>query len=101
MDEELDYSRYDYKDKEVTNSRNGHHQKTLKTEMGNIEIQVPQDTEGEFEPQIVPKYSKEISPAIQDVLRKFEYKYNCQRMHQSLNYLILMEYYYKLKDKSA
>ena len=35
------------------------------------------------------------------LLRKFEYKYNCERMHQSLNYLTPMEYYYKLKDKSA
>ena len=35
------------------------------------------------------------------LLRKFEYKYNCERMHQSLNYLTPMEYYYKLKDKCA
>ena len=33
------------------------------------------------------------------LLRKFEYKYNCERMYQSLNYLTPMEYYYKLKDK--
>lgn len=32
------------------------------------------------------------------LLRKFEYKYNCERMHQSLNYLTPMEYYYKLKE---
>jgi hypothetical protein len=32
MDEELGYTRYDYKEKEGTNSRNGHHRKTLKTE---------------------------------------------------------------------
>ena len=35
------------------------------------------------------------------LLRKFEYKYNCERMHQSLDYLTLMEYYYKLKEKCA
>lgn len=35
------------------------------------------------------------------LLRKFEYKYNCERMHQSLNYLTPIEYYYKLKDKCA
>ena len=32
------------------------------------------------------------------LLRKFEYKYNCEKMHQSLNYLTPMEYYYKLKE---
>ena len=35
------------------------------------------------------------------LLRKFEYKYNCERMHQSLNYLTPMEYYYKLKENCA
>jgi putative transposase len=68
MDEELGYSRYDYKEKEGTNSRNGHHKKVLKTEMGNVEIRVPQDTEGEFEPQIVPKHSREVSPTIHDAI---------------------------------
>lgn len=36
-----------------------------------------------------------------NLLRKFEYKYNCERMHQSLNYLTPMEYYYNLKEKCA
>lgn len=35
------------------------------------------------------------------MLRKFEYKYNCERMHQSLNYLTPMEYYYTLKEEVA
>ena len=35
------------------------------------------------------------------LLRKFEYKYNYERMHQSLNYLTPMEYYYKLKENCA
>lgn len=30
LDEDLGYSKYDYKNKECTNSRNGHSQKTLK-----------------------------------------------------------------------
>ena len=68
MDEELGYTRYDYRDKTGTNSRNGHHKKTLRTDMGNFEVQIPQDTEGEFEPQIVPKHSREVSPTIQDAI---------------------------------
>ena len=35
------------------------------------------------------------------LLKKYEYKYNCERMHQSLNYLTPMEYYYKLKENCA
>ena len=35
------------------------------------------------------------------VLKYLMDKYNCERMHQSLNYLTPMEYYYKLKENSA
>ena len=35
------------------------------------------------------------------LLKKYERKYNCERPHQSLNYLTPMEYYYKLKDNIA
>ena len=34
LDEELGYSRYDYKNKDTDNSRNGHSSKTLKTSFG-------------------------------------------------------------------
>ena len=33
--------------------------------------------------------------------RKYERKYNCERMHQSLNYLTPMDYFYTLKEKAA
>ena len=35
------------------------------------------------------------------LLKKYERKYNCERKHQSLNYLTPMEYYYTLKEKVA
>jgi len=35
------------------------------------------------------------------LLRKFEYYYNCERMHQSLNYLTPMQYYEKIKNEAA
>jgi putative transposase len=68
MDQELGYSRYDYKEKEGTNSRNGHHKKSLRSDFGNVEIQVPQDTQGEFEPVIVPKHSRDVNPTINDAI---------------------------------
>lgn len=53
LDEELGYSKYDYHNKETDNSRNGHSQKTLHTSYGDMEIDVPRDRKGDFEPQIV------------------------------------------------
>ena len=40
------------------NYRNGYSQKTVKTQLGEIEIQVPRDRNGEYEPQIIGKYDR-------------------------------------------
>ena len=41
LDDELGYSRYDYRNKETENSRNGHSRKTMKTSAGDLEIADP------------------------------------------------------------
>lgn len=38
-----------------TNTRNGHSKKQLKSSYGNIDIDVPRDREGTFNPIVVPK----------------------------------------------
>ena len=43
LDDELGYSKYDYKNKETDNSRNGHSSKTLRTSFGDVEVSVPRD----------------------------------------------------------
>ena len=48
-------------DPEYHDSRNGYKHKTLRSSMGEIPIQVPQDRNSDFEPQVVPKYKKDIS----------------------------------------
>jgi putative transposase len=67
LDEELGYSKYDYRTKESTNSRNGHTQKTLRSSVGEFEVTLPRDREGEFEPQLVKKHQKDIT-SIEDRL---------------------------------
>ncbi len=58
MDEELGYSRYDYKHKDNDNSRNGHSQKTMHTSYGDMDIDLPRDRKGEcvFCRSLVPLY---------------------------------------------
>lgn len=55
LDEELGYSKYDYRNKETDNSRNGHSSKRLKTSFGDVDVSVPRDRKGEFEPQLLKK----------------------------------------------
>lgn len=40
------------------NYRNGFSKKSVKTQLGKIDVQVPRDRNGEFEPQIIGKYSR-------------------------------------------
>lgn len=41
LDEKLGYSKYDYKNKQTNNNRNGSYEKTLHTSYGNTGIRVP------------------------------------------------------------
>lgn len=66
LDEELGYSKYDYRNKETDNSRNGHSSKTLKTSFGEVEVSVPRDRKGEFEPQLLKKHQTSISQDIEE-----------------------------------
>ena len=66
LDEELGYSKYDYRNKKTDNSRNGHSQKTLRTSFGDVEVDIPRDRKGEFEPQLIKKHQTSISQDIEE-----------------------------------
>ena len=66
LDDELGYTKYDYRNKESDNSRNGYSKKTLKTSFGETEIKVPRDRDGEFEPQLVKKNQTTLTGDIEE-----------------------------------
>ena len=66
LDDELGYSKYDYKNKDTDNSRNGHSSKTLRTSFGDVDVSVPRDRKGEFEPQVLKKNQTSISQDIEE-----------------------------------
>lgn len=55
MTEHLGYEHNDARSKKTDNSRNGTYKKNLKSDSGKIEIEIPRDRKGEFEPKILPK----------------------------------------------
>lgn len=57
MDVHLGYEKNQKKKKLISNSRNGVSKKRLKSEFGDIEIEVPRDRDSSFEPALVPKRS--------------------------------------------
>lgn len=59
LDNHLDY---EYGEKPLSlNTRNGSSKKTVKSSYGNIDVNIPRDKEGSFEPQALRKYEKDIS----------------------------------------
>jgi transposase-like protein len=66
LDDELGYSKYDYRNKNTENSRNGHSKKTLRTSFGNVDVAIPRDRKGEFEPQLIKKNQTSVSQDIEE-----------------------------------
>lgn len=71
LEDSLGYSKYDYANKETENRRNGYSKKNLTSTMGDLPIDVPRDRDGEFEPQIIGKYKKDISSIEDQVLSMY------------------------------
>ena len=65
LEDDLGYSRYDYKNKATTNSRNGYSKKSLKSNYGKSDIRIPRDRDGDFEPKVVKKNQTTL-PSIDD-----------------------------------
>ena len=68
MTTSLGYSRYDWKNKQTDNSRNGHTKKTLRSQFGSLDLKIPRDTEGEFEPVIVKKHERTMSNDLEGMI---------------------------------
>ena len=66
LNEELGYSRYDYRNKDTNNSRNGHSGKTMHTSYGDMEIAVPRDRNGEYEPRLIKKYQNTVTQDMEE-----------------------------------
>ena len=71
LTEQLGYNKYEYSDSEKTNYRNGYSKKTVHSTNGDIELNIPRDRNGEFEPLIVEKGSKDISNIEEKIIRMY------------------------------
>jgi len=58
LDEHLGYEKYESTEEAKSNYRNGYTSKTLKSSVGQVEIDIPRDRNAEFEPKIVPRYKR-------------------------------------------
>jgi hypothetical protein len=57
----LGYDKHDAAGRDGRNSRNGHRSKTVLTEVGPVQIDMPRDRDGSFEPKIVANRKRRLS----------------------------------------
>ena len=62
LTEHLGYDRYSPEGKNSGNSRNGKSRKTLRNDNGEVDLVVPRDRNGSFDPVIVKKYERTLGP---------------------------------------
>ena len=66
LNEELDYSKYDYRNKDTDNSRNDYSEKTMHTSYGDMELDIARDRKGDFDPQVIKKYQNTITQEMKE-----------------------------------
>ena len=69
MDEHLGYSKSERSDSE--NARNGYKTKSLNSSYGSFQIDVPQDRQSSFQPQVVKKRQKDISAIDEKIISMY------------------------------
>lgn len=84
LEVELGYSKGDKKNKSTDNRRNGYTEKTVKTQFGEIPLEVPRDRNAEFEPVVVPKNKRDISGIEEQVISLYARGMSTRDIHDQL-----------------
>jgi len=83
MDEHLGYQ--PYQRSENSNARNGRKSKSIRSKYGEMEIDVPQDRESSFEPQIVKKHQKDISNIEDKIISMYAKGMSTRQISEQVN----------------
>ena len=82
MDEHLGYSKSERSDSE--NARNGYKTKSLNSSYGSFQIDVPQDRQSSFQPQVVKKRQKDISAIDEKIISMYAKGMTTRQISQTL-----------------
>ena len=91
LDASLGYQKNQKGDLVTSNKRNGHSPKTLKSQFGEFQVDVPRDRNGEFEPKLIPKYQRDISGIEEKVISLYARGMSTRDIHDQLRDLYGIE----------
>ncbi len=90
LDASLGYPKNE-KSVDSDNERNGHSQKTVKSQFGEFGLNIPRDRKGDFEPKIVPKYKRDISGLEEKIISLYSRGLSTRDIHDQIKDLYGIE----------
>ncbi|ABW20156.1 IS256 family transposase [Alkaliphilus oremlandii] len=84
LEVELCYSKGDRENKNTSNRRNGYSEKKVKTQFGEMSLDIPRDRNGEFEPAVVPKNKRDISGIEEKVISLYARGMSTRDIHEQI-----------------
>lgn len=91
MDASIGYTKNKKQDVESENKRNGYSPKTVKSQYGEFQVDIPRDRTGEFEPKIIPKYQRDISGIEEKIISLYARGMTTRDIHDQLQDLYGIE----------
>lgn len=91
MDASIGYTKNNKQDAASDNKRNGYSPKTVKSQYGEFQVDIPRDRTGEFEPKIIPKYQRDISGIEEKVISLYSRGMTTRDIHDQLQDLYGIE----------
>lgn len=84
MDVSIGYPKNAKDDIITTNKRNGYSPKMVKSQYGEIPIEIPRDRNGEFEPQIVQKHQRDVSGIEEKIISLYARGMSTRDIHDQI-----------------
>jgi putative transposase len=91
LDTELGYPKNGSKPEGGGNRRNGHTKKSVRSQYGELDIEVPRDREGDFEPAVIKKHQKDVAGIEEQILALYAKGVTVRDIQAHLNQLYGIE----------
>lgn len=91
MEASIGYAKNNKAGVDTENKRNGHSPKTVKSQYGQFQVDVPRDRNGEFEPMILPKHQRDVSGIEEKIISLYGRGMTTRDIHDQLRALYGIE----------
>lgn len=99
IDEQLGYEKHQRRSDGPSNYRNGSTKRKLKTQFGEVEVSVPRDRNGSYEPKILDKYQRNVDGLEEKILSLYAHGMSTRDIQEQVKDLYNIEISSELVSK--